>query len=68
MNARGSLHQNLSAETEIVVDRGRVGHTLRVRNPDGLFNVQQQAYFESQGEQISWLRIMCAGYGPVGGE
>ena len=58
----------LSAETEIVVDRGRVGYTLRVRNPDGLFNVQQKAYFESRGEQISWLRIVCAGYRPVGGE
>ena len=27
--------------------------------------LEQQAYYETDGDQISWLRIMCAGYQPA---
>ena len=45
--------------------RHRVGYRLRVRNDDGTFVVDQQAYFEADNERITWLRVMCAGWVPV---
>jgi hypothetical protein len=55
------------------VDRGddvgarhRVGYRLTVTNDDGDFVVEQQAYYEDDGDRITWLRILCAGYQPVG--
>jgi hypothetical protein len=46
--------------------RERVSYRLAVTNPDGDFLVEQQAYYDTDGDQISWLRIMCAGYQPAG--
>ena len=54
-----------SVETSTVSERNRVAYRLRVRNPDGLFLVEQQAYYESDGEKIGWLRILCSGYQPA---
>jgi len=54
-----------SIETSKVGDRHRVAYRLRVRNPDGRFVVEQQAYYDVAGDTISWLRILCAGYQPV---
>jgi hypothetical protein len=56
-----------SIETDTVVDRHRVGYRLHITNTDGAFAVEQQAYYEVRDGQISWLRIMCAGYQPVVG-
>jgi hypothetical protein len=54
-----------SIETSSVAERDRVAYRLRVRNPDGIFLVEQQAYYDTDGEKIRWLRILCAGYQPV---
>lgn len=48
-----------------VVDRNRVGYRLRVTNDDGTSAVEQQAYYDVADGQITWLRIMCAGYRPL---
>lgn len=53
-------------ETDSFADRVRVGYRLRVRNSDGLNLVEQQAYLSEVDGRISWMRIMCAGYRPVG--
>jgi hypothetical protein len=50
---------------DAVGDCNHVGYRLQVRNGDGLFTVEQQAYYETDGDRITWLRIMCAGYRPV---
>jgi hypothetical protein len=52
-------------DTDAFADRERVGYRLRVRNPDGLHLVEQQAYLSQREGRIGWLRIMCAGYRPV---
>ncbi|HUI49156.1 MAG TPA: hypothetical protein VL119_10695 [Acidimicrobiia bacterium] len=52
-------------ECEAFADRFRVGYRFRVRNADGSFAVEQQAYYGVDGERITWLRIMCAGYRPL---
>lgn len=53
-------------ETDAFADRERVGYRFRVRNPDGLYLVEQQAYVGEQDGRIGWLRIMCSGYRPAG--
>lgn len=49
-------------ETDTVADRSRVGYRFRVNNADGAFLVEQQAYFDVEGDRISWVRILCSGY------
>jgi len=51
-----------SIENDIVVDRERVGYRFRVKNDEGAFLVEQQAYLGIDNGTIGWLRIMCAGY------
>jgi len=52
-------------ETDGFADRQRVGYRLRVRNPDGEYLVEQQAYLSERDGKIGWLRIMCSGYRPT---
>ncbi|MEP7055132.1 MAG: hypothetical protein ABI912_07770 [Actinomycetota bacterium] len=49
-------------ESDSFADRQRVGYRLRVRNNDGLYLVEQQAYLSERDGRISWLRIMCSGF------
>lgn len=47
-------------------DRERVGYRFGVRNPDGRFLVEQQAYLEERDGRIGWMRVVCSGFRPVG--
>jgi hypothetical protein len=51
-----------------VADRDRVGYRLRITNADGVFLVEQQAYFDVENDRINWLRILCSGYVPIDDE
>lgn len=55
-------------QTGAVADLDRVGYRLRITNPDGVFLVEQQAYFSVENDRINWLRIMCSGYRAIDGE
>jgi len=50
-----------------VEDTQQVGYRFAITNPDGPHTVEQQAYYRAEGEQISYLRVVCSGYRPVGG-
>src|SRR4051794_25924457 len=52
-------------ETDTVADRERVGYRFSVRNPDGDFVVEQQAYVAERDGRIGWMRVLCSGYRPV---
>jgi hypothetical protein len=52
-------------ETDAFADRERVGYRLRVRNPEGLFLVDQQAYITARDGRIAWMRVLCSGYRPL---
>jgi hypothetical protein len=52
-------------QVDSFADRERVGYRFRVRNVDGVYLVEQQAYLSERGGQIGWLRIMCSGYRPI---
>lgn len=55
-------------QTGAVADRDRVGYRLRITNADGVFLVEQQAYFDVENDRINWLRILCSGYLPIDDE
>ena len=52
-------------ETHAFADRERVGYRFSVRNPDGLFTVEQQAYLSAREGMIGWMRVMCSGFRPL---
>jgi hypothetical protein len=51
-------------ESDLVVDRERVGYRFTVSNPDGRFAVEQQAYLCGRDGRIAWMRVVCSGYRP----
>lgn len=55
-------------ETSAFADRERVGYRFRVRNPEGLFQVEQQVYIGERDGRIGWMRSVCSGYRPVEAE
>ena len=52
-------------ETDAFADRERVGYRFNVRNPDGDFVVEQQAYIHARDGRIDWMRVVCSGFRPV---
>ena len=49
-----------------IVDRERVDYLLRVRNPGGVFAVEQRAYYDTDSTgRISRMHAMCAGFRPI---
>jgi ketosteroid isomerase-like protein len=55
-------------EVDQVVDRQRVDYRFRVRNDDGVFAVEQRAYFAVDDDgRIVMLNAMCSGYRPIDG-
>jgi hypothetical protein len=60
-----TIESLVAVDTGSFSDRERVGYRLLVRNNDGPFLVEQQAYLSMRDGQIGWLRIMCSGYRPA---
>ncbi len=56
-----------SVETDAFADRQRSGYRLRVRSPQGLHLVEQQAYLGERDGRIAWARVVCSGFRPVEG-
>jgi hypothetical protein len=52
-------------EGDAFADRERVGYRLSVRNPDGRFLVEQQAYIGTRDGKIDWMRVVCSGFRPA---
>jgi hypothetical protein len=52
-------------ETDAFADRERVGYRFSVRNPEGRFVVEQQAYLTAREGRIGWMRVLCSGYRPT---
>lgn len=55
-------------EVAHVVDRQRVDYRFRVRNSDGVFTVEQRAYFDvNEGGRIVAMSTICSGFRPITG-
>ena len=50
-----------------LADRSHVAYRLRVRNDDGEFLVEQQAYYAVDDGMITWMRVLCSGYRAAAG-
>ncbi|HEY1643870.1 MAG TPA: hypothetical protein VGG35_24600 [Streptosporangiaceae bacterium] len=48
-----------------VAQREHVAYRLRVARPDADYLVEQQAYYSTDGGQITWMRVLCSGYQPL---
>ena len=63
-------HENIDAildlnENDSVEDTAHVSYRFAVTTPDGPHTAEQQAYYRTEGDQISFLRILCSGFRPV---
>lgn len=55
-----------AVEEERVADRQRLRYRLRVRNPDGLFLVEQVGFVdEDETGRIRRMHLVCAGFRPL---
>ena len=61
------ITETLAVDTDTLGPMDRVGYRFQVRRTDGEFTIEQQAYYVTDGDRISWLRIMCTGFLPLGG-
>jgi hypothetical protein len=43
----------------------RVGWRVRLRDADGLYVFEQQAYIRQRDAQIGWMRVICSGVIPL---
>ena len=51
-------------ECDAFADCERVGYRFSVRNPEGRFLVEQQAYLSARDGRIGWMRVLCSGFRP----
>jgi len=58
----------VSVTTGRVAEREHVTYRVRVRRAGSDYLVEQQAYYDTDGERIAWMRVLCAGYQPAGEE
>jgi hypothetical protein len=56
----------VSVTTGRVSEREHVTYRMRVRRSGTDYLVEQQAYYDTDGERIAWMRVLCAGYQPAG--
>jgi hypothetical protein len=54
-----------SVATGAVAGRDHVAYRLRVARDGRDHLVEQQAYYNTDGEQITWMRVLCSGYQPL---
>lgn len=55
----------LESNSGSVGDRESIKYRVKVRNNDGSFEVEQQAYYETDGERITMMRVLCSGFRPT---
>ena len=59
------IEELVQVETDSFADRERVAYRFRVRNPEGLFLVEQQVYLAERDGRIGWMRSVCSGFRPI---
>lgn len=52
-------------EGDQVADTQRVSYRLALTTPDGPHLMEQQAYYRTEGDRITYLRVMCSGFRPT---
>ena len=62
--AHDQIEGVVALENGSVGDRRRVRYLYAVRNDDGEFLMEQQAYYEVHDGAITWMRVLCSGWRP----
>ncbi len=60
------IYELRAVRTGQVADRERVSYRIGVRSGGQDYVVEQQAYYDSDGDRITWMRLLCSGYRPEG--
>jgi len=59
------IRELCSVTTGQVAGREHVAYRLRVERSGSEYLVEQQAYYDTDGTQITWMRVLCSGYQAV---
>jgi uncharacterized protein YcfJ len=59
------IHEIRSVSVGQVADLQRVSYRFGIRRDGQEHVLEQQAYYSSDGERITWMRIVCSGYRPA---
>jgi hypothetical protein len=60
------IEELCSVTTGQVAEREHVAYRMRVRRSGSDYLVEQQAYYSTDGEHITWMRVLCSGYQACG--
>lgn len=58
------IHDVLRVDTSELAGRRQVTYRYQGERADGPFVIEQQAYYDETGGQISWIRLLCSGFQP----
>jgi hypothetical protein len=61
----GAAITGVDVTTGEVGGRQHLAYRLQVTRDGREYLVEQQAYYDTEGDQISWMRVLCAGYQPA---
>jgi hypothetical protein len=59
------IRELCSVTTGQVAGREHVAYRLRAQRSGSQYLVEQQAYYDTDGTRITWMRVLCSGYQPV---
>jgi hypothetical protein len=59
------IRELCSVSTGHVAGREHVAYRLRVERAGREYLLEQQAYYDTDGGQITWMRLLCSGYQAV---
>jgi hypothetical protein len=59
------LEAVLDSNSGSIGDRESIKYRMKGQNGDGPFEVEQQAYYETDGERITMMRVLCSGFRPI---
>jgi hypothetical protein len=63
--AGDDIKELCAVATGEVAGRDHVAYRLRVARDGRDHLVEQQAYYNTDGGQITWMRVLCSGYRPL---
>jgi hypothetical protein len=64
-SAEDEIRELYSVTAGRVLEREHVAYRVRVHRSGRDYLVEQQAYYDTDGARITWMRVLCSGYQPV---
>ena len=64
-SAGDQVRELCSVASGRVLEREHVAYRVRVHRSGRDYLVEQQAYYDTDGARITWMRVLCSGYQPL---